>query len=512
MDIAEAVAPGDPILVIDNVTKEFPGVVANDSVSIDVNRASIHCLLGENGAGKTTLADILYGVFRPDSGQIRLEGRPLDMASPGDAIAAGIGMVHQHFELVPPMSVIENVVIGTPARQWLDLTEARRRLEEFFADYDVEIDPDAEVGRLSVGEQQWVEIFKTLYFGVEILILDEPTAVLTPQGVTELFAILRRMRDDGLTIILITHKLKEVMDLSDRVTVLRRGRVVDTVATDDVDQLDLARMMVGRDVLLQVDKQRSEPGAPVLEADAIHVESDTGRGALKGLSLNVGAGEIVGVAGVSGNGQNALFDSVVGVRHPHSGTIRITGQDVTTAAPHKIARLGVACVPADRIAQGLMMDFSIKENLVLGNHRSSQFSRAGILNQSQIDAFAAESIESFEIKTPSADQVTRTLSGGNLQKIIMARELYGRPALILAHQPTRGLDIAASEYVRQRLVQERDRGAGVLLMSEDLDEIFQLADRIAVIFDGRIVAMIEPDATSLEEIGMHMAGAGAGAP
>ena len=510
MSSATAATPGNPILVIDNVTKEFPGVVANDSVSVEIRRAEIHCLLGENGAGKTTLADILYGVYRPDEGRVTLNGDTLELHSPRDAIEAGIGMVHQHFELVPPMSVIENVVIGTPARQWLDLTEARRRLEEFFADYDVEIDPDAEVGRLSVGEQQWVEIFKTLYFGVEILILDEPTAVLTPQGIEELFTILRRMRDEGLTIILITHKLKEVMDLSDRVTVLRRGEVVGTVNTSDVDQLDLARMMVGREVLLRVDKDRSTPGDPVLEVDAVHIESDTGRGSLDGLSITVGAGEIVGVAGVSGNGQNALFDAVVGVRHPTSGSIRIAGEDVTGAPPHRIAALGVASVPADRIAEGLMMDFSVKENLVLGNQRERQFSRAGILNRAQIDAFAAESIENFEIRTPSANQKTRTLSGGNLQKIIMARELHGDPSLIIAHQPTRGLDIAASEYVRRRLVQERDRGAGVLLMSEDLDEIFQLSDRIAVIYDGRIVAMTEPETTSLEQLGLHMAGAGDG--
>ncbi len=504
---SQATAPGEPILVIDNVTKVFPGVVANDSVSVEIRRAEIHCLLGENGAGKTTLADILYGVYRPDEGHVLLNGEPLDLHSPRDAIEAGIGMVHQHFELVPPMSVIENVVIGTPAKQWLDFTEARRRLDAFFADYDVEIDPDAEVGRLSVGEQQWVEIFKTLYFGVEILILDEPTAVLTPQGIEELFHILRRMRDEGLTIILITHKLKEVMDLSDRVTVLRRGKVVGTVDTADVDQLDLARMMVGREVLHQADKALSGPGEPLLEVDGIYLASDTGRGSLDGLSITVGAGEIVGVAGVSGNGQNALFDAVVGVRHPTRGTIRIAGQDVTEASPHRIATLGVASVPGDRIAQGLMMDFSVKENLVLGNQRQRRFSRAGILNQTQIDAFAADSIDNFEIKTPSASQATRTLSGGNLQKIIMARELSGQPQVIIAHQPTRGLDIAATQYVRRRLVQERDRGAAVLLMSEDLDEIFQLSDRIAVIYDGRIVAVTEPDATTLEEIGMHMAGA-----
>ena len=497
----------ETILAVDRVTKRFPGVVANDAVSVDIHRGEIHCLLGENGAGKTTLADILYGVYRPDEGSVTFRGEPLELHTPRDAIAAGIGMVHQHFELVPPMSVVENVVIGTSASQWLDLSEVRGRLNEFFHNYDVEIDPDAEVGRLSVGEQQWVEIFKTLYFGVEVLILDEPTAVLTPQGVQELFRILRRMRDEGLTIILITHKLKEVMELSDRVTVLRLGKVVGTVNTSDVEMRDLAQMMVGREVLFQFDKERSRPGEMVLQVDGIHLASVTGRGSLKGLSLTVHAGEVVGLAGVSGNGQNALFDALVGVEKPSGGTIQIGGVDIAEISANRIAQLGMASVPADRIAQGLLMDFRVKENLVLGRHRSSPFSRAGLLNRGAIDSFAAESIEGFDIRTPSASQLTRTLSGGNLQKVIMARELSGEPRLLVAHQPTRGLDISASEYVRRRLLEERDRGAAVLLMSEDLDEIFQLSDRIAVIYDGRIVSETTPEQADLESLGLSMAGA-----
>ncbi len=499
----------ETILAVDRVTKRFPGVVANDAVSVDIHRGEIHCVLGENGAGKTTLADILYGVYRPDEGTVTFRGEPLELHTPGDAIAAGIGMVHQHFELVPPMSVVENVVIGTSASQWLDLSEVRGRLNEFFQNYDVEIDPEAEVGRLSVGEQQWVEIFKTLYFGVEILILDEPTAVLTPQGVQELFRILRRMRDEGLTIILITHKLKEVMELSDRVTVLRLGKVVGTVNTADVEMRDLAQMMVGREVLFQFDKERSHPGGPVVEVDEIHLASVTGRGSLKGLSLTVHAGEVVGLAGVSGNGQNALFDALVGVEKPSSGAIRIGGVETADLSANRIAQLGVASVPADRIAQGLLMDFRVKENLVLGRHRSKPFSRGGVLNRGAIDGFATESIEGFDIRTPSSSQPTRTLSGGNLQKVIMARELSGEPKLLVAHQPTRGLDISASEYVRRRLLEERDRGAGVLLMSEDLDEIFQLSDRIAVIYDGRIVSETTPEQADLESLGLSMAGADA---
>ncbi len=500
----------ETILSVEGVTKRFPGVTANDAVTLEIRRGEIHCLLGENGAGKTTLADILYGVYRPDEGTVRFRGEPLELASPRDAIEAGIGMVHQHFELVPPMSVVENVVIGTSARQWLNLSEARRRLGEFFRNYDVRIDPDAEVGRLSVGEQQWVEIFKTLYFGVELLILDEPTAVLTPQGVEQLFRILRQMRDEGLTIILITHKMNEVMELSNRVTVLRAGAVVDTVHTDRVTSRELARMMVGRDVLFRLDKKEFQPGRPVLEVDDIRLESETGRGSLQGLSITARAGEIVGVAGVSGNGQNALFDALVGVQHPSQGTIRIDGTDTHDKSAHRIARLGVANVPADRIRHGLLMDFRVNENLVLGRHRLRRFSRRGLLNSSAVNDFAAESITGFEIKTPSASHITRTLSGGNLQKIILARELSGEPKLLVVHQPTRGLDIAASEYVRQRLVEERDRGAAVLLISEDLDEILQLADRVAVIYEGRIVSEAAGEEADRETIGLNMAGVVAG--
>ncbi len=497
---------GGVILRVDRVSKRFPGVLANDAVSVDIAQGEIHCLLGENGAGKTTLADILYGVHRPDEGELYLKGKPLVMSSPKDAIGAGIGMVHQHFEFVPPMSVIENVIIGAHAKQWLDMGGARRRLQELFDAYDVRIDPDAEVGRMSVGEQQWIEIFKNLYFGLEILILDEPTAVLTPQGVEQLFRILRRMRDDGLTVILITHKLNEVMEISDRVTVLRGGRVVDTVHTADVTRQDLARMMVGRDVVLTVENEGGTPGELLLEVDGVHMESESGRGSLEGLSLTVREGEIVGVAGVSGNGQNALFDALVGVSRPESGDIRLSGRSIAGLSARQIASLGVAGVPGDRIRQGLVMDFRVKENLILGRHRSKPYASWGLLRRRPVDDFAERSIDEFEIMTPSAAHVTRTLSGGNLQKVIMARELSQSPKLLVVHQPTRGLDIGAAEYVRRRLMQERDKGAGVLLMSEDLDEIFNLSDRIVVIYEGRIMAETRTGDTELEEVGLWMAG------
>lgn len=504
--MTEQSAAGSVILEVDGVSKHFPGVLANDAVSVAVRQGEIHCLLGENGAGKTTLADILYGVHHPDEGSLYLKGEPLEMSSPKDAIGAGIGMVHQHFEFVPPMSVIENVIIGTHAKQWLDMGEARRRLQELFDDYDVRIDPDAEVGRLSVGEQQWIEIFKTLYFGLEVLILDEPTAVLTPQGVDQLFRILRQMRAEGLTVILITHKLNEVMEISDRVTVLRRGKVVDTVNTADVTRQDLARMMVGRDVVFTVENEGGTPGNPLLEVDDVYLESESGRGSLEGLSLTVREGEILGIAGVSGNGQNALFDALVGIRAPESGDIRLGGRSVAGLSARKIAALGVASVPGDRIRQGLVMDFRVKENLILGRHRSRPYASWGVLRRRPVDDFARQSIDEFEIMTPSASHVTRTLSGGNLQKVIMARELSRTPKLLLVHQPTRGLDIGAAEYVRRRLIQERDNGAGVLLMSEDLDEIFNLSDRIAVIYEGRIMAEARPGDTDLQEIGLWMAG------
>lgn len=492
----------DSMLRIDNVTKRFPDVIANHEISIDILRGEIHCLLGENGAGKTTLADILYGVSQPDEGAVYLRGELLEAKSPRDAIKAGIGMVHQHFELVSPMSTLENVVIGTDE----DPRQARRRLEELCTTYGVDIDLDVETGRLSVGEQQWVEILKALYGGVDLLILDEPTAVLTHQGIQKLFTFLNEMKAKGLAIIFITHKLWEVMEISDRVSVLRRGELVATVNTSDTTSRDLARLMVGRDVILTIEKKAATPGDTILEVDQIHVATHSQRGAVHGLSLEVREGEILGIAGVSGNGQSALFDALVGVRHPRSGQIRVAGEDISHLSPKQVTARGVSGVPADRIRQGLMMDFQIQENLVLGRHRTPQFERHGFLSRKAIREFAEQAIADFEIMASSPQQITRVLSGGNLQKIILARELATEPKVLIVHQPTRGLDIGASEYVRRRLVQERDRGAAVLLMSEDLDEIFNLSDRIAVIYEGQIIGVLDPEDATYESIGMLMAG------
>lgn len=500
--------PGaNPVLLrASGVTKRFPGVVANDDITLEVHRARVHCLLGENGAGKSTLADLFYGVHEPDEGVIELRGEPIHMVSPRDAIAAGIGMVRQHFELVTPMSVLENVVIGTRGEAKVDLRTARDRLGELCDLYGVEVDLDTPVGDLAVGQQQWVEILKALYLGCEVLILDEPTAVLTPEGIERLFATLRRMASEGLTIVLITHKLHEVMEISDDVTVLRRGRVVRTSLTSEVTMADLTRMMVGRDVDLDIDVAEASRGDLVLEVSGLDVATESGRGSLKQVSLRLHEREILGIAGVSGNGQDALFDVLVGMQPAGAGTIVVDGQDMAELSPAARLDLGVASVPADRIHQGLMMDFRISENLILGRQRSDRFGRRGWLNQNDIARFADDSFANYDIAAPSTTHVTRVLSGGNLQKIVMARELAGQPRLLVVHQPTRGLDIGATEYVRRRLVEERDRGAAILLISEDLDELLNLSSRIAVIFDGRIVGEVDRRDATIDRIGMWMAG------
>lgn len=498
-----------PLFQVEHVTKLFPDVVANNDISLDVRYGEVLCLLGENGAGKTTLADMLYGVYHPDEGQLYLRGEPIKLKNPGEAIEAGIGMVHQHFELVTPMSALENVVIGTEDARWANLPAARKRLEELCEQYEIHIDLDAEVGTLSVGEQQWVEILKALYTGVELLILDEPTAVLTPQGVQRLFKFLREMKKDGVGIVLITHKLWEVMEISDRVAVLRKGKLIDIVNTAETDSAGLARLMVGRDVVLDVDKSPATPGDVILQVDHIAAPGRSQRGAIEDVTFELRAAEILGLAGVSGNGQSALFDALVGVNPPTTGTVSVDGVDTTHASPKNIAAKGLSGVPSDRIRQGLMMDFRVQENLILGRHRSSAFVKNGLLSNKAIHEFADTAIEQFEIMTPSPQQITRVLSGGNLQKVILARELLGNPPRVLVvHQPTRGLDIGASEYVRRRLVAERDRGAGVLLISEDLDEIFNLSDRVIVIYEGVIIGEVDPAEANYEEIGLLMAGIG----
>lgn len=496
----------DVLLRVENLNKRFPQVWANRDITLDVRRGEIHCLLGENGAGKTTLAECLYGTYRPDSGRIVLKGQVLDLASPRDAIRAGIGMVHQHFVLAPPMSVLENIIVGTDLPFLLDLRQAEQRLRALCEDYGIHLDPRATVSQLSVGGRQWVEILKALYVGVDLLILDEPTAVLTPMETEALFAIIHKMKLEGLSVIFITHKLDEVMNLSDRVTTLRKGELVATVNTSDVDKPQLARMMVGREVVFRVEKTPSHPGPPVLEVEDLSARGDRAEEALRGVSFQVRSSEILGLAGVSGNGQKELFDVLVGMRRATSGRVLLRGSEVTNRPPRFLMERGIGSVPEDRIEEGLVMDFRLDENIVLGLHRNRPYSRLLFLDDGRIALFADESVRNYGIATPSTKHLTRLLSGGNLQKVILARELSRDPTFLVANRPTRGLDVGATEYVHRRLIEQRDRGAAILLISEDLDEIFNLADRIAVILKGRIVGMLAGEAATLEKVALLMAG------
>jgi simple sugar transport system ATP-binding protein len=496
----------EPLLRVENLCKRFPLVWANQNVSLEIRRGEVHCLLGENGAGKTTLSECLYGAYRPDSGALYLKGEAISLDSPRAAIRRGIGMVHQHFVLAAPMSVVENVIVGTPSGWLLDLRGAEQRLASLCQAYGIELDLQAPVSQLSVGEQQWVEILKALYVGVELLILDEPTAVLTPLEAERLFAILGKMKQDGLAVIFITHKLDEVMQVSDRVTVLRKGQLVATVDTARVTKAELAKMMVGREVLFRLEKEPARAGPVVLAVQGLEALGDRGAPALRGVALSIRQGEVLGLAGVSGNGQRELFEVLVGMRRASAGAVALDGADITNLPPQTIAQRGVASVPADRIAEGLIPEFRVDENLVLGQHRSPRFARGPFVDQARVAAFAQQAIADFDIATPSAAQTTRVLSGGNLQKVILARELALNPRCLIINQPTRGLDVGATEYVRRRLLEQRQRGAAILLISEDLDEILNIADRIAVMFKGRVVGILDAQAATLERMSLLMAG------
>jgi len=499
----------DLVIETRELTKRFPGVVAADRVSFSVRQGEIHCLLGENGAGKTTLAECLYGFYKPDSGEILYRGRRVALASPRDAIRLGIGMVHQHFVLIRPFTVIENVLLRaqTPGIT-LDMRRVEKDLESLCRVYGTSLDLRAQIWQLSVGEQQWVEILNAIHGGARLLILDEPTSVLTPQETEGLFQVLRRMRQSGLSIVFITHKLREVLELSDRVTVLRRGRVVDTVSTSAVTKEDLARMMVGRDVVFQVQPGEAAPGRPVLEVRDLRAFDDRGHQALQGVSLSLRQNEILGVAGVSGNGQRELFETLIGIRKPSEGEVLLNGEDVTRASPRRIRQRGLAHIPADRMAQGLVLDFSVAQNLILGRQRERMYRRGPFLDQKRIEGFAKEMITAFEILTPSSRQRTRFLSGGNLQKVILARELSRKIDCLVASQPTRGLDIGVMEYVHRRLLEKRDEGVGILLISEDLEEVLALSNRVAVMFKGKIAGLFESKDIQPQEIGLLMAGMG----
>jgi ABC-type uncharacterized transport system ATPase subunit len=489
------------------LTKRFSQVLANDKVDFNVRRGEIHCLLGENGAGKTTLAECLYGFYKPEEGEIRFNGECCNLNSPNDAIHLGIGMVHQHFVLVEPLSVIENIVMGTDHKGLLlDLPATEKKLASLCELYDVKINLYAKIWQLSVGEQQWVEILKALYTGVKLLILDEPTAVLTPPEADRLFSVLQRMKDEGLSIIFITHRLKEVMQVSDRVTVLQKGKKVATVNTKDVTTEKLAYMMVGRTVVFRVTKDEVERGAPILELKDLVAASDVGLEALHGINLVLHRSEILSIAGVAGNGQKELFEVLIGVRKALSGEVSIGGKGITNHSPRTIAKAGLAHIPDDRIGSGLISDFSVEENLILGLEENPPYRKGPFLNKAYIKKFAEESISQFDIVTPSIKQRTSYLSGGNLQKVILARELRQALKVLLANQPSRGLDVGVIEYVQKQLLEMRRNGIGILLISEDLDEIFNLSDRIAVMFKGRILKIFEANEANLESIGLLMAG------
>ncbi|MCD6555242.1 MAG: ABC transporter ATP-binding protein [Anaerolineae bacterium] len=491
------------------IVKRFPGVLANDRVDFDVRAGEIHALLGENGAGKTTLMNILYGLYRPEQGQIFLNGQATAIHSPADAIRLGIGMIHQHFMLVPTLSVAENIALGLPSSRGflLDLDVVTERIRELSSKYGLQVDPTAMVWQLAVGEQQRVEILKALYRGADLLILDEPTAVLTPQEVEELIATLRRMAQEGHALIFISHKLHEVLSISDRVTVLRDGRVVKTLPTSEATREELARLMVGREVLLRVERQPIQLGPVRLSLEDLWAEGDRGVPALRGVSLSVRAGEILGIAGVSGNGQRELAEVIAGLRVPTRGRVSIDGVDTSGWPPDRLLKHGLAYIPEERMRDGVIRDFSVEENLILKNHTDRPYASGIFMNFGKIAEYADNLIENFDIRTPSRDTPLKTLSGGNIQKMVLARELSREPRVLVAAQPTRGVDISATEYIHQRLVAQRTKGTATLLISEDLDEILNLSDRIAVMYEGQVVGIVDQHEATVERLGLMMAGA-----
>jgi ABC-type uncharacterized transport system ATPase subunit len=498
-----------PILELHGITKQFPGVLANDHIDLTLEPGEIHALLGENGAGKTTLMNILYGLYQPDEGEIIVRGKPIKVHSPSDAISNGIGMVHQHFMLVPVFTVTENVMLGDEKTQrggFLDRKSVADQIRQISEQYRLEVNPDDYVQDLPVGVQQRVEIIKLLYRQADILILDEPTAVLTPQEADELFKIMESLVEQGKSIIFITHKLREVMEICSTITVIRRGKVIGSLKPAEADQNTLAEMMVGRAVMLELEKKPPSIGDTVLSVQDLEVLDQRRQVAVDGVSFDVRAGEVLGVAGVQGNGQTELVEALTGLRSSQSGSIKFLDQDITKASPRAINELGSAHVPEDRQQDGLVLTFPITENLVLNTYYSSPFSKGPVLQQGTILSTASQLIQEFDIRTPSPMVTAGSLSGGNQQKLIVARE-FSRPIkLLIASQPTRGLDVGSVEYIHNRILQKRDEGCAVLLVSSELDEIMQLADRIAVMFRGKIVDILPAGKVTKEEVGLLMAG------
>jgi len=504
--------PPPPLLQMSGITKRYPGVIANNKISLDVKAGEIHALLGENGAGKSTLMNILFGLARPDEGEILLDGKPVQIADPADAIARGIGMVHQHFMLIPVLTVAENILLGAETMAnaiFLDRNEARRRIIELGKRFGFEIDPDAKVETLSVGWQQRVEILKALYREARILVLDEPTAVLTPQETVEIFAVLRRLAAEGHSIIFISHKLYEVLEIADRITVIRRGEVVGTRLPSETNEDDLAALMVGREVQLAVDRGTSHPAEPVLTVENLTVKSDRGQEEVRGVSFAVRAGEILGIAGVAGNGQDELVEAITGLRRSNGGTISLAGQNITSWDVRERREHGLGYVPGDRQKYGLVLGFPISDNLVLTRYYHRPFTRGVQRQDAAIEQWAQEKIKEFDIRTPSSGVPAGTLSGGNQQKVIVAREFSRDLQLLVLDQPTRGLDVGSIEFIHKQAIHKRDANTGILLVSAELDEILELSDRIAVMYRGEIVALMDGRPTAnKEEIGLLMATGG----
>ncbi len=499
-----------PLLEMRGITKRFPGVLANDSVAFDVQAGEIHALLGENGAGKSTLMKILFGLYAPDSGEVFLDGEPSRVRSPATAIAAGIGMIHQHFMLVPTLTVTENVALGLRSHRKgrPDLAGVRARIIELSQTYGLDIQPDTYLWQLAVGERQRVEIIKALLRDARLLVLDEPTAVLTPGEVDDLFITLRRMANDGRGLIFISHKLHEVLALADRITVLRDGGVVGTTVPAETDREGLAHMMVGRPVRLAPDMADTEDRGVRLSVKGLTVVGDRGTEAVKDLDLEVRGGRILGIAGVSGNGQRELAESIAGLRPVAAGRVSIDGTDVTGAEPKQVRSAGLAFIPEERMRDGAVGSFSVSENLMLLAHGEPRFSSRGVLRTNAIKAHGENLVEEYAVKTPDLSTTTSSLSGGNIQKLILARELDGEPPVLLAAQPTRGVDIGAAEYIHERLVAQRGRGTAILVISEDLDEVMALSDDVAVMFEGRIVAVLPRAECTVQGLGLLMAGGG----
>jgi len=491
-----------------DIVKRFPGVLANDGVTFDVHSGEVHALLGENGAGKSTLMKILYGLYQQDEGDILLNGERVEIASPTDAIQLGVGMIHQHFMLVESLTVAENVALGLPSSRG-PLTDMRRvsaRIIELAEIYNLEVDPDAYIWQLSVGQQQRVEIIKALYRGAALLILDEPSAVLTPQEVDELFNIMRKMTADGHALIFISHKLHEVIEISQRVTVLRDGRKIGCRPTSSINKTDLANWMVGRELGLQPEMAPYVGGDVRLQLKGISARSERKTLALKDVALEVMSGEILGLAGVSGNGQRELAEVITGLRPAETGQVILEGEDVTGASPRTRTEKMLSYIPEERMRDGMIRDFTVAENLILREHYQQPYSKAGFLDLKAIEIHSDRLIENYNVKTPSQETLVKSLSGGNIQKLVLARELSRKPRVLVAAQPTRGLDIGATEYVHQQLIKQRKEGIATLLISEDLDEILALSDRIAVIYEGEIMAIVTREEATPEKLGLLMAG------